>query len=325
MAIIETSNPAVLAGDIGRVRYLEWGPVILGALAATAISVVLLTFGAALGLTVVSPYPYAGISAKGLAVLAGTYAVLVTVASFGAGGYLAGRMRTPWAAEVRASGDELVESHFRDGTYGFAVWALSVLLGATLAVSGAVGVAKTAVQTTTAVAAAGTAGAAANPATGAALNNLSMQPTDYAVDRLLAPAPGGAAPAPGGAAPAAAPAPSRADLAAPIARTFAANLGNPQLDAHDRTYLVQLVMQHTGMPQADAEKRVDDAFAQLKAAEQKVRDAAEHARRAALIAAFLAAATLAVGCAAACGAASLGARHRDEKTLVAFFGSRRFW
>jgi hypothetical protein len=316
MAIIETSAPAVIAADSGRVRYLEWGPLILGALGATAISVVLLTFGAALGLSVVSPYPYAGLSAKGLAVLAGTYVALVTVGSFATGGYLAGRLRTPWA-----TGDE-VEAHFRDGSHGFGVWALGVLLGAALAVSGAGGILKAAVQTTTAVAATGTAGAASNPNAGPALNRLSMQPADYAVDRLLAPAPGGATPAPAGAA--AAPQ-SRADLAAPIARTFAANLDNPQLSAADRLYLVQLVMQQTGMPQADAEKRVDDAFGQLKAAEQKARGAAEHARKVALIGAFLAAATLAIGCAAACAGAALGARHRDEKTLVVLFGSRRFW
>ena len=54
-------------------------------------------------------------------------------------------------------------------------------------------------------------------------------------------------------------------------------------------------------------------------------DAAEHARKATLIAAFLAAATLAIGCAAACAAASLGGRHREENALVVFWGSRRFW
>jgi hypothetical protein len=316
MAVIAPSTASVVATDPVRPHYLEWGPVILGALGATAISVVLLTFGAALGLSVVSPYPYAGISAKGLAVLTGTYVALVTVASFGAGGYLAGRLRAPWP---KATGPEEAESHFRDGSYGFGVWALAVLLGSALAVSGVGGVLKAAVHSGATVAAAGTAGAASNPAAGAALNRLSMEPTDFAVDRVLAPAPGGAAPA--GAAPAA----SRADLAAPITRAFAANLDNPQLNAADRTYLVQLVTQQTGMSQADAEKRVDTAFTDLKAAEQKARDAAEHARKATLIAAFLAAATLAIGCAAACGAASLGGRHRDENTLVVFWGSRRFW
>ena len=315
MAAIATSTAPVAAAVTVRPHYLEWGPVILGALGATAISVVLLTFGAALGLSVVSPYPYAGISAKGLAVLTGTYVALVTVASFGAGGYLAGRLRSPWAGAV---GNEVTESHFRDGSYGFGVWALGVLLGSALAVSGVGGVLKVAVGSTTAVAAAGAAGAASNPATGAALNRLSMEPTDFAVDRVLAPTP-----APAGAA-ATAPS-SRADLAAPVARVFAANLANPQLNAADRTYLVQLVMQQTGLPQADAEKRVDQAFTDLKAAEQKARDAAEQARKATLIAAFLAAATLAIGCAAACGAAGLGGRHRDDNTLVVFWGSRRFW
>jgi hypothetical protein len=184
MAVIASSTAPVVAAGPLRAHYLEWGPVILGALGATAISVVLLTFGAALGLSVVSPYPYAGISAKGLAVLTGTYVALVTVASFGAGGYLAGRLRAPWPT---ATGPEAAESHFRDGSYGFGVWALGVLLGSALSVSGVGGVLKAAVHTTTTVAAAGTAGAASNPAAGAALNRLSMEPTDFAVPVVVRP------------------------------------------------------------------------------------------------------------------------------------------
>ncbi len=41
------------------------------------------------------------------------------------------------------------------------------------------------------------------------------------------------------------------------------------------------------MSQADAEERVDETYADLKAAEQKARDAAEAARKTAIIAAFL--------------------------------------
>jgi hypothetical protein len=85
------------------------------------------------------------------------------------------------------------------------------------------------------------------------------------------------------------------------------------------------VSEQTGLPQAEAEKRVDETYADLKAAEQKARDAAEAARKTAIIAAFLAAATLAIGCAAACAGAALGARHRDERTSVSFLGSTRFW
>ncbi len=331
MAIATTTAvPAVIPVDNAPLRYLDWGPVILGALGAAAMSIVLLAFGSALGLSVVSPYPYAGISAKGAAIAAAVYLALVMVASFAAGGYIAGRMRTPWRTT-----DE-VETHFRDGAHGFGVWSLGVLLGAALAASGVGAVVSAAGKATTAIAAAGTAGAASNPA----LGQLSLRPTDYAIDRLLAPAPAGT-PAPAAPAPAAAgmdatagaaavranlvTTRSRADLEAPIARVFAAGLTNPQLDARDRTYLARIVSEQTGMPQADAEKRVDETYADLKAAEQKARDAAEAARKTAIIAAFLAAATLAIGCAAACAGASLGARHRDERTSVSFLGSTRFW
>ncbi len=331
MAIATTTAvPAAIPVDNAPLRYLDWGPVILGALGAAAMSIVLLAFGSALGLSVVSPYPYAGISAKGAAIAAAVYLALVMVASFAAGGYIAGRMRTPWRTT-----DE-VETHFRDGAHGFGVWSLGVLLGAALAASGVGAVVSAAGKATTAIAAAGTAGAASNPA----LGQLSLRPTDYAIDRLLAPAPAGT-PAPAAPAPAAAGTDatagaaavranpvatrSRADLEAPIARVFAAGLTNPQLDARDRTYLARIVSEQTGMPQADAEKRVDETYADLKAAEQKARDAAEAARKTAIIAAFLAAATLAIGCAAACAGASLGARHRDERTSVSFLGSTRFW
>jgi hypothetical protein len=314
MAVVTTTTDAtVVATDLPAGRYVDWGPIILGTLGALAIMVVLVTFGGALGLSVTSPQPYAGLSAKALAVLAGLYAALVHVASFATGGYLAGRMRTPWATT------DTVESHFRDGGHGFAVWALGVVLGAVFALSGVSAVIKAATGAATAVTSAGVAGAAANPQTPAALQQLSTQPTDYAVDRVLAPAPGGAAAAANtnmGA---------RADLAGPIARAFAANINNPQLDARDRAWLASLVSQRTGLPQADAEKRVDEAFAELKAAEQKARDAADKARKATLIAGFLAAATMAIGCAAACAGAALGAHHRDERTLVVLFGSRRFW
>ena len=309
-------GPAVeVAVDAPLRRGVEWGPVILGALGASAISIVLLTFGAALGLSTVSPYPYAGLSAKAIALLSATYAALVMVASFGAGGYLAGRLSAP-SPDVTTD-----EQHFRYGAHGFAVWALGVVAGAALATSGVSGAVKTALQTTSTVAAAGAAGAAANPAAGGALGQLSTQPVDYAVDRLLAPGPTPNA----GAAPTEANRTARSDLVQPIARAFAANLKNPQLDAGDRAMLVQIVEQQTGLPQAEAEKRVDNAFSQLKAAEQKARDAAEAARKAALIAAFAAAAILAIACAAACGGAALGARHREENTALAFWGSRRFW
>src|SRR5471032_1529290 len=322
-AAFESSTPT---------RSVQWGAVILGALGATAISMVLLTFGAGIGLSATSAQPYAGASAKAIAVISALYVAIVLVASFGIGGYVTGRMRSLSAPE------DIAESDFRDGAHGFAVWALAIVLGGLIAASSVGGAIKLAVQTTTAAGVATAAGAASNPDV---TQRLSMMPTDYAMDRLMAPSPAAStpaaapasaanngipAPAPAmAAAPAAAPSSSRADLNAPMGRIFASTLKSSQLDARDRTTLTAMVMQQTGLPQADAEKRVDESYADLKTAEQKARDAAEKARKAALITAFAAAATLLLGCAAACAGAASGAHHRRESATIAFFGARRFW
>ena len=110
-----------------------------------------------------------------------------------------------------------------------------------------------------------------------------------------------------------------------MTRIWAASLKSGQLEARDKATLVAIVQQQTGLPQAEAEKRVDDAYAQLKDAEQKARDAAEKARKAALITAFGVAATLLLGCAAACAGATAGSHHRSERIAVSWFGARRFW
>ena len=320
---IVTAPGADVASRPPRFKYLEWGPVIAGAIGAAAISLVLFTFGSAIGLSVVSPWPEHGMSATAFMVIAALFAAIVQVGSFAAGGYLAGRMRSPWLSGVES------ERHFRDGSYGFAVWALGLLIGASIAVSGATGALKTVVQST-AVAAGATAAGAASAAPGV-MNRVATDPSDYAIDLLMRPAPTAAA------ATAAAPAdaatrpdmagrmdPER-DLRAPLTRILVSSLQNGSLAANDRTYLAQVVARQTGMSQADAEARVDQAYAEAKNAEAKARAAADKARKLGMIAAFLAAATLAVGCAAACVGASAGGRARDEQIPARFLGSDRFW
>ena len=305
-----TTTTAVPTATTVAARSVQWGAVLLGAIGAIAISFVLLTFGAGIGLSAVSAQPYAGASAKALAVTSALYAAIVAVGSFAAGGYIAGRMRMPPTPE------EVEEAHFRDGAHGFAVWAVAMVVFAVVAASGIGGAIKTVTQATAAVSGATAAGAASNPAIGQSV--LSTSPTDYAVDRLLAPAPGSAS---GNQQQAAQP--SRDN--APILRAFGASLKSGQLAQRDKDMLVGIVMQRTGLPQADAEKRVDESYAELKQAEQKVRDAAEVARKAALITAFATAAIALLGCAAACVAASAGADHRHKRMDILLFGSRRFW
>ncbi len=321
---VASSAPAAAtlgATPVATVRSVQWGAVILGALVASSICLVLLTFGAGIGLSATSAHPYAGASAKALAVISALYTAVTLIAAFAGGGYVAGRMRMPAA-------EELAEHEFRDGAHGFAVWALTLFVAGLMAAFGAGGAVKTAIQATATVAGGTAGGAASNPQL---TDKISTSPTDYAVDRILAPAPAaGGQPANGQAAggqPAATPpaGASRADLTAPVNRIFAASIKSGQLDANDRATLVAIVQQQTGMPQADAEKRVDQTYAQLKDAEAKARDAAEKARKAALITAFGAAATLLLGAAAATVGAAAGARHRAERVAITWFGSRRFW
>jgi hypothetical protein len=153
-------------------------------------------------------------------------------------------------------------------------------------------------------------------------NSLPTNPADYAADFMLRPVPN----APDNATTAGG-AQGQAGMMdrAPLARTFTRSLANGSLSDQDRSYLGLVVARHTGLPQADAEKRVDAAFTEAKNAEQKARDAANAARKKAALAGFLTAATFAVACAAAALAAGLGGRDRDEQSVKYWMGAARFW
>ena len=78
---------------------VEWSAVIAGAVAAVAVSCILLSFGAALGLASASPWTSTATGLKAAGVGAAFWMLLVTVWSFALGGYLAGRLRHPWRTE----------------------------------------------------------------------------------------------------------------------------------------------------------------------------------------------------------------------------------
>ena len=84
----------VYPGNVGAPRYLAWTPAVAGALIATAFSTVLVAFGTAIGLGVASDAPTWRDASAALWLLSGIYLILVSLISFGLGGYLAGRIRT---------------------------------------------------------------------------------------------------------------------------------------------------------------------------------------------------------------------------------------
>src|ERR1051326_67295 len=125
MAIVEerAAVPASASYDI------HWGAVIAGAIAAAALSFVLLTFGTGLGLAVSSVSPTWRDASFALWFLSGLYFVFVALVSFGFGGYVAGRMRSRITSVAAAD-----EAEFRDGMHGLLAWALAIVIGAVLAI-----------------------------------------------------------------------------------------------------------------------------------------------------------------------------------------------
>src|SRR3954468_25065689 len=74
---------------------IQWSSVIAGALAAGAMSFILIGFGVAIGLGVSSASPTWRDASAALALLSGIYLILQAIISFGFGGYIAGRTMRP--------------------------------------------------------------------------------------------------------------------------------------------------------------------------------------------------------------------------------------
>jgi hypothetical protein len=258
---------------------VSWGAIAAGAVGAAALALLLIAFGAGLGLSAVSPWSDSGVSASTFRTGTGIYLVIVAVMSSAVGGYLAARLRSKWANL------HTQEVFFRDTAHGFIAWAFATLLSAGVLSSAAAYLAN------------GTAaglGGAASQAT------RSVNPAEIYVDKLFRP---NAAAQPASA-PDAANA-SRNQSRAEVLRLWTASFyDNQDLSAADKTYVAQVVAARAGISQADAEKRVNDVVAEAKTA-------ADDARKAAAKLSFWLTAAMLFGAFAASLAAAEGGSLRD--------------
>jgi hypothetical protein len=305
---LEVSAMATVVAPV-KTSGVDWKSVIAGAIAASAIFGLLTAFGTALGLSMTSAHRGSGVSGTTLAIAAAIWIVMVHVWSFVAGGYLAGRL-----SDVPDLQPE--EAEFRAGANGFMVWALGTAISLVFLafVSGTI-----VRSTATAVgqAASGVAQAASS------LSGESVSYVSDALFRAQTASPGGAQPT--------ASAQGRPDpaMVAEAGRIVTVGLADGSLNAADRSHLAQLVARQTGLPEAEAQRRVDETYARAKAmketAEQKVRDAADKARKQAVVAAFLAAAASLAGLIAAAWAAGIGHEHKNTRQYPTVFSASRFW
>jgi hypothetical protein len=105
---------------------VSWAAVFAGAVAALALSFVLLGLATGFGMKLASPWPGAHPGFSDFNPILGAWMVVVQVLSSALGGYLAGRLRTKWL-NVHTH-----EVHFRDTAHGFLVWALATVAGVAL-------------------------------------------------------------------------------------------------------------------------------------------------------------------------------------------------
>jgi hypothetical protein len=213
---------------IGQTFYPEWGPIVAGAIAASALALVLHAFAVAIGLSLSSTAPTWRDASFALVALSGLYVILAALASYGLGGYLAGLMRERLTSRENAD--------LRDGLHGLLVWALASLLTAV------VGFATAQSLTRLATPSSGQAG----PSRSVAGENLIA----YDLDRLFR-----------------AEQRPDTDLEyarAEAARILLTTSSHRGMQPEDRGYLVRLISATTGLAQPDAERRVDEVAARAK-------------------------------------------------------------
>jgi hypothetical protein len=212
------------------IRYVQWGPIVAGALAAAALSFVLHSFAAAIGVSVSSTAPTWRDASFALMLLSGVYLVLVALAAYALGGYIAGRLR-----ERLTIGDP-DEVEFRDGTHGLAVWALATLLTVLLAV------AASSIASRLTTPSSGTSG----PSASVGSENIIAFDLDklFRSDR-----------------------PQQGNIEYARAEAGRILLTAPShrgVQPDDRSYLIRLVAGRTGLAEPDATRRVDAAIASVR-------------------------------------------------------------
>ena len=278
---------------------VSWAAILAGAFAASALSLVLFVLGTGLGLTMASPWEWEGASATTFAVSTAIWLVVMQWLSSGVGGYVAGRLRTKW------SGLNADESFFRDTAHGFLAWAVATLFVTWLlssVVASAVSGGASAIGSVAAGAAQGTAQAASTE-----MSESGASPTDYFVDMMFRPGAGTAGPA----GTVAAPPEASGDLRSEAVRILVTSAASGEVAAPDRTRLAQIVAARTGLPQVEAERRVDEVLARIEAAANQAREAADQARKAGMMLAFMTVLSFIIGAFVASAAGAIGGRQRD--------------
>jgi hypothetical protein len=238
LAEIPGKNESSLSG-------VSWAAVIGGAFVSASLALILLSLGTGLGFSSVSPWSNIGASATTVGKAAIVWLILTQIIASAMGGYLAGRLRTKWT-DLHTD-----EVYFRDTAHGFLVWAVGLVITASLLATAATSLAG------------GPQRSAAGSTGGAVSAEGMLNPNAYFVDILLRS--GNATQ-------------DRNDVAVrgEVERIFAHSLSQGNMIPADNSYLAQLVSARTGLSPADAEKRASEVFEEAQQSSDRARKALAH-------------------------------------------------
>lgn len=220
---------------------ISWAAVIGGAFAAAALSLVLLTLGAGIGLSAVSPWSYRVTSVSAVSAGAILWLIIAQILASAMGGYLAGRLRTKWVSV------HTHEVYFRDTAHGFLVWCVGLVIAAAFLAS----------------AAAAVAGGPRINGMASATTEGPIDPNAYFVDSLFR---------------SDRPITDRVDASvrAETGLILAKGIQEGDMSVADRTYLAHLVSARTGLNQTEAQRRVSAVFDEARQAADNARKAGAH-------------------------------------------------
>ena len=230
-----------------------------------------------MGLKAVSPWANHGVSGRTLEDGTIAWLVVTQIVCGLLGGYLAGRLRTKW---VGLHGDEV---YFRDTAHGLLVWATGMVVTASVLAAAATSLTGKATEV------------AERGHEAASMTN----GTAYVADTLL-----------------------RSDrrpepaVREEVRTIIAQSAQSGEVSSDDRSYLVSVVANSTGLGRPEAQQRVDSTIARTKEqaiqAEQKVRQLADEERRMAATFALWLFIALLAGAFSSSVAATLGGEQRDR-------------
>lgn len=215
---------------------VSWSAIIAGALAATAITMILMALGSGIGLASMTPWSRNDVSPRTVTFMTAVWLIIVQAVAAAVGGYMTGRLRTKWVT-VHAR-----EVFFRDSAHGFLSWALSLVLTMFF-----LGMAFAPNLT-------GSGQALMGPMTDGGPGATSPMPSSF--DALFQGGNGGSDPA------------AQSEAMRLLGKGVLGDLTDTE-----RARLTQLVAQRTGMSQTEADRRVTDVLAQGKSAADAARRA----------------------------------------------------